>query len=424
MGRPYGREHRRRAIEIVQGTIAMQTSLTDKTVVLGVCGGIAAYKSAELLRRITQCGASVRVILTANAARFVGPLTFEALSGQPVCHSLFEAGGNTSIQHIEWAQTTDAVVIAPATANIIGKLAGGIADDALSTFMLAVTSHRLLCPSMNTHMYQNDAVQQNLITLRNRGYQIVEPGSGLMACGTTGPGRLPEPAEILDALLTALTEKDLFGKHILITAGPTREHIDPVRFISNPSSGKMGFAIAQAAAQRGATVSLISGPSELPDPYNVRVIRVTSAKEMADAVFSLFDQADAVIKTAAVSDYRPKIQSDHKIKKGSDDIALTLEKTTDILKELGKRKKDQVLVGFAAETQSLHAYARQKLLEKNLDFIVGNLVGEADAGFGAETNKVTLFYSNGASESLALMPKHTVAGIILDRMAEYLNQLV
>jgi phosphopantothenoylcysteine decarboxylase/phosphopantothenate--cysteine ligase len=407
----------------VQETIAMQTSLTGKTVVLGVCGGIAAYKSAELLRRITQCGALVRVILTANAARFVGPLTFEALSGQPVCQSLFEAGGNTSIQHIEWAQTADAVVIAPATANIIGKLAGGIADDALSTFMLAVTSHRLLCPSMNTHMYQNDAVQQNLITLRNRGYQIVEPGSGLMACGTTGPGRLPEPAEILDALLTALTEKDLFGKHILITAGPTREHIDPVRFISNPSSGKMGFAIAQAAAHRGATVSLISGPSELPDPYNVRVIRVMSAKEMADAVFSLFDQADAVIKTAAVSDYRPKIQSDHKIKKGSDDIALTLEKTTDILKELGKRKKDQILVGFAAETQSLHAYARQKLLEKNLDFIVGNLVGEADAGFGAETNKVTLFYSNGASESLALMPKHTVAGIILDRMAEYLNQL-
>jgi phosphopantothenoylcysteine decarboxylase/phosphopantothenate--cysteine ligase len=402
--------------------VAMLTSLTDKTVVLGVCGGIAAYKSVDLLRLITKCGATVRVILTENAEHFVGPLTFEALSGQPVGRNLFEKGGNTSIQHIEWAQTADAVVVAPATANIIGKLACGIADDALSTFLLAVTATRLLCPSMNANMYLNGAVQQNLDTLRNRGYQIVAPGSGLMACGTTGPGRLPEPAEILDALITTLTEKDLYGKHILITAGPTREFIDPVRFISNPSSGKMGFAIAKAAAQRGATVTLVSGPSELPDPYHVKVIRVLSAKEMADAVLGLFDQADAVIKTAAVSDYRPKVQSNHKIKKGSDELALTLERTQDILKELGARKKDQILVGFAAETQSLQTYATQKLLEKNLDIIVGNLIGEEDAGFGSETNKVTLFYSNGASESLALMPKHTVAGIILDRMAECLNQ--
>ena len=400
----------------------MLTSLTDKSVVLGVSGGIAAYKSVELLRLITQCGASVRVIMTKNAEQFVGPLTFEALSGQPVCRSLFESGGNTSIQHIEWAQTADAVVIAPATANIIGKLAGGIADDALSTFMLAVTAPRLICPSMNTQMYLNDAVQQNLLILKSRGYQIVEPGSGLMACGTTGPGRLPEPADILDALITSLTEKDLSGKNILISAGPTREYIDPVRFISNPSSGKMGFAIARAAAQRGADVTLVSGPSALPDPFNVRVIRVVSAKEMADAVFSFFDHADAVIKTAAVSDYRPKTTSDHKIKKGSDEIILTLEKTTDILKELGNRKKHQILVGFAAETQSLQDYAKQKMLEKNLDFIVGNIIGEEDAGFGTDTNKVILFYNSGASESLALMPKHTVADIILDRMAECLNQ--
>ena len=400
----------------------MLSSLTDKSVVLGVCGGIAAYKSVDLLRLITKCGASVRVILTENAGHFVGPMTFEALSGQPVCQNLFEKGGNTSIKHIEWAQTADAVVIAPATANIIGKLACGIADDALSTFMLAVTAPRLLCPSMNSNMYQNDAVQHNLNTLKNRGYQIVEPGSGLMACGTTGPGRLPEPVEILDALITSLTVKDLSGKHILITAGPTREHIDPVRYISNPSSGKMGFAIAKAAAQRGATVTLVSGPSELPDPCNVHVIRVVSAQEMTDAVFALFDQADAVIKTAAVSDYRPKVQSDHKIKKGSDELTLTLEKTQDILKELGKRKNDQVLVGFAAETQSLQTYAKQKLLEKHLDIIVGNLVGEKGSGFGSETNKVTLFYSSGASESLALMPKDTVAGIILNRVAECLNQ--
>jgi len=349
-------------------------------------------------------------------------MTFEALSGQPVCQSLFEKNGNTAIKHIEWAQTADAVIIAPATANIIGKLACGIADDALSTFMLAVTAPRLLCPSMNSNMYQNNAVQHNLNTLKNRGYQIVDPGSGLMACGTTGPGRLPEPVEILDALITSLTEKDLSGKHILITAGPTREHFDPVRYISNPSSGKMGFAIAKAAAQRGATVTLVSGPSELPDPCQVQVIRVVSAREMADAVLARFDQTDAVIKTAAVSDYRPKVQSDHKIKKGSEELTLTLEKTQDILKELGKRKNDQVLVGFAAETQELPTHARQKLLEKQLDIIVGNLVGEKGSGFGSETNKVTLFYSNGASESLALMPKDTVAGIILDRVAECLNQ--
>jgi phosphopantothenoylcysteine decarboxylase / phosphopantothenate---cysteine ligase len=400
----------------------MLSSLTDKSVVLGVCGGIAAYKCVDLLRLITKCGASVRVILTENAGLFVGPMTFEALSGQPVCQSLFEKGGNTSIKHIEWAQTADAVIIAPATANFIGKLACGIADDALSTFMLAVTAPRILCPSMNPNMYQNDAVQQNLNTLKSRGYQIVEPDSGLMACGTTGTGRLTEPLEILDALITSLTEKDLRGKHILITAGPTREHVDPVRYISNPSSGKMGFAIAKAAARRGATVTLVSGPSELPDPCHVDVIRVVSAQEMADAVFARFDQSDAVIKTAAVSDYRPKIQSDQKIKKGSDELTLTLEKTQDILKELGKRKNDQVLVGFAAETQMLPTYARQKLLEKHLDIIVGNLVGEKGSGFGSETNKVTLFYSNGASESLALMPKDTVAGIILDRVAECLNQ--
>ncbi len=400
----------------------MLSSLTDKSVVLGVCGGIAAYKSVDLLRLITKCGASVRVILTENAGHFVGPMTFEALSGQPVCLSLFEKNANTSIKHIEWAQTADAAVIAPATANIIGKLACGIADDALSTFMLAVTAPRLLCPSMNSNMYQNDAVQHNLGMLKSRGYQIVEPGSGLMACGTTGPGRLPEPVDILDALITALTEKDLFGRNILITAGPTREHLDPVRYISNPSSGKMGFAIATAAARRGAAVTLVSGPSVLPDPCHVHVIRVVSAKEMADAVFEHFDQADAVIKTAAVSDYRPKIQSDHKIKKGSDALNLLLEKTQDILKELGKRKNDQILVGFAAETQMLPAYARQKLLEKRLDIVVGNIVGAKGSGFGSETNKVTLFYSNGASESLALMPKETVAGIILDRVADCLNQ--
>lgn len=404
--------------------MAMTSSLTDKSIILGVCGGIAAYKCVDLLRLITKSGASARVILTKNAAHFVGPLTFEALSGQPVCQDMFERGGNTSIRHIEWAQAADAVVIAPATANIIGKLACGIADDTLSTLMLAVTAPRILCPSMNSTMFLSDAVQHNLHTLKQRGYRIAAPGSGLMACGTTGPGRLPEPPEILDVLVTALTEQSLSGRHLLITAGPTREYLDPVRFVSNPSSGKMGYAIAKAAAQRGANVTLVSGPSSLPDPWNVRVIRVVSAAEMADAVFSVFDEVDAVIKTAAVSDYRPGIRADHKIKKGSDELTVRFEKTRDILKELGRRKKDQILVGFAAETRELAAYARQKLQEKNLDMIVGNLIGEEGAGFGSETNRVTLFYSSGASESLALMPKEAVAGTILDRVTEYLNQRV
>jgi len=400
----------------------MSLVLMDKTIVLGVSAGIAAYKSVDLLRRMTKGGASVRVIMTENARQFVGPMTFEAISGQPVCLNLFERGANTSIRHIEWAQTADAVLIAPATANIIAKLACGIADDALSTFMLAVSAPRLICPSMNTGMYRNDAVTHNLSILKERGYHIVEPGTGQLACGTSGPGRLAEPEEILDELIHVLTDKTLNGRHILVTAGPTREYLDPVRFISNPSSGKMGYALAKAASQRGASVTLISGPSALPPPPHVDIIRVVSAREMADAVFANFDHADIVIKTAAVSDYRPKIQADHKMKKGADEINISLEKTVDILKKLGELKKDQILVGFAAETQDLHRYARQKLEEKHLDMIVGNLIGEKGSGFDAETNRVTLFYSNGAKESLAMMSKVAVANIILDRIAEIVNQ--
>ena len=391
----------------------MSLVLMDKTIVLGVSAGIAAYKSVDLLRRMTKGGASVRVIMTENARQFVGPMTFEAISGQPVCLNLFERGANTSIRHIEWAQTADAVLIAPATAHIIAKLACGIADDALSTFMLAVSAPRLICPSMNTGMYRNDAVTHNLSILKERGYHIVEPGTGQLACGTSGPGRLAEPEEILDELIHVLTDKTLNGRHILVTAGPTREYLDPVRFISNPSSGKMGYALAKAASQRGASVTLISGPSALPPPPHVDIIRVVSAREMADAVFANFDHADIVIKTAAVSDYRPKIQADHKMKKGADEINISLEKTVDILKKLGELKKDQILVGFAAETQDLHRYARQKLEEKHLDMIVGNLIGEKGSGFDAETNRVTLFYSNGAKESLAMMSKVAVANIRL-----------
>ena len=397
------------------------TVLRGKQIVLGVSGGIAAYKAVELLRLMKKEEADVRVILTANAQWFVGPGTFQALSGQPVCTNLFNGEGDASIRHIEWAESADAVVIAPATANIIGKLAGGIADDALSTFMLAVTSPVLLCPAMNTHMYENRAVQRNLDTLEADGYHITEPGAGQLACGTTGPGRLPEPAEILDRLRQVLTRKDLSNKRILVTAGPTQEAIDPVRFISNPSTGKMGYAIARAAEYRGATVVLVSGPTNLPDPANVTTIRVRSAREMADAVFDHLDGSDIIIKTAAVSDYRPREIAEQKIKKSADEMTLTLQKNIDILRELGQRKNGRILVGFAAETEELVQNASKKLVEKNLDIIVGNLIGVKGSGFGADTNKVTLFFRDGSRESLDTMEKEQVANTLLDRVVGQLT---
>ncbi|MCJ7618533.1 MAG: bifunctional phosphopantothenoylcysteine decarboxylase/phosphopantothenate--cysteine ligase CoaBC, partial [Desulfobacterales bacterium] len=295
----------------------MKYGIKNKNIILGVSGGIAAYKSVELLRLLKKNEANVRVIMTQNAKWFVGQLTFEALSENPVSDNLFSKGDtDASIKHIQWAQEADAVVIAPATANIIGKLAGGIADDALSTFLLAVTAPVLLCPSMNTNMYESHAVQRNLNTLKNDGLTIIEPAAGELACGTSGPGRMPEPEDILDRLVWRLATKDLLNKKILITAGPTQEHMDPVRFISNPSSGKMGYALARAAEYRGADVTLISGPTQLLDPVNVKVIRIKTAEEMGSAVFDQFKHTDIVIKAAAVSDYRPAEKAKQKIKKG------------------------------------------------------------------------------------------------------------
>jgi phosphopantothenoylcysteine decarboxylase/phosphopantothenate--cysteine ligase len=394
----------------------MHDSIKNKKVILAVCGGIAAYKSVEILRLLKKADAEVRVILTRNARWFIGALTFEALSGQPVFTDMFQEGGEASFRHIDWAREADGVIIAPATADMIGKLANGIADDPLSTFMLAVSSPVLICPSMNTHMYASRAVQRNLDTLRSDGYVVLEPGSGQLACGTSGPGRLPEPEEIFDRFLCCLSPKDLTGKTILVTAGPTVEPIDPVRFISNPSSGKMGFAIARAAEHRGAEVTLIAGPTHLVDPMNVNTIRVRTAKEMADSVFEQLKNADVIIKSAAVSDYRPKENESHKIKKGRDELVLRLKQNQDILKELGRKKKHQVLVGFAAETRDLKKNATQKLAEKNLDIIVGNLVGPSNSGFESDTNTVTLFYKDGTVESLPTMDKLEVAHILLDRI--------
>jgi phosphopantothenoylcysteine decarboxylase/phosphopantothenate--cysteine ligase len=394
----------------------MENAIKNKRVILAVCGGIAAYKSVEILRLLKKADAEVRVILTRNAQWFVGALTFEALSGQPVFKDMFQEDGEASFRHIDWAREADGVIIAPATANMIGKLANGIADDPLSTFMLAVTSPVLICPSMNIHMYASKAVQRNLDSLRSDGYVVLEPGTGQLACGTSGPGRLPEPEEIFDRFIACLSPKDLAGKKILVTAGPTIEPIDPVRFISNPSSGKMGFAVARAAEHRGADVTLISGPTHLVDPMNVTTIRVRTAEEMAHQVFQLMENADVIIKSAAVSDYRPKESKIHKIKKGKSEMVLRLQQNKDILRELGRKKKHQVLVGFAAETRALKKNATQKLAEKKLDIIAGNLVGSADSGFASDTNTVTLFFKDGTSESLPAMNKIELAHILLDRV--------
>ncbi len=396
----------------------MSIHLKNKKVVLGVCGGIAAYKSAELLRLLVKSGVSVQVVMTGNAARFVGPLTFEVLSRQKVCANLFDPHESAAVQHIQWAQDADAVIVAPATANVIGKLAHGIADDAMTTFMLAVTAPVMICPSMNANMYAAEPVQANLETLKRYGFDILEPEAGELACGTSGPGRLPEPAYILDRFTCLLTPKDLAGKRILITAGPTRETIDPVRFISNPSSGKMGYALARAAEMRGADVTLVTGPTALAPPFNLRIARVTSAADMAKAVLDRLDDTDIVVKSAAVADYRPASAAVHKIKKTPNEQTLTLERTQDILKTIGQRKSNQVLVGFAAETQDLDNNAAEKLKAKNLDMLVGNLIGAAGTGFETDTNQVTLYYKDGSMEALERMPKSDLAHIILDRVVK------
>lgn len=403
----------------------MGLPLQGKRLILGVSGGIAAYKSVELLRFLTAAEARVRVVMTRNARRFVGALTFQALCGRPVFDDLFEHGGSdqASIRHIEWAQEADAVVIAPATANVLGKLANGIADDALSTFMLAINAPVMLCPAMNSQMYLNAQVQRNIKRLQKDGYHVLPPDSGQLACGTTGPGRLPDPALIFNRFVGLLTPPDLRDRRVLVTAGPTWEPIDPVRFIANPSSGKMGYAIAQAAEQRGAETALISGPSPLPDPPGVTVVRVQTAAEMHGVVLELAKDSDIVIKAAAVSDYRTRESVAHKIKKSRDTLSLELVKNPDILRELGRQKQSQnkshqVLVGFAAETQSLHANAVAKLRAKNLDMIVGNIVGQPGSGFQSDTNQVTLFHSDGSQEALASMAKEAVAHALLDRIVQ------
>lgn len=399
----------------------MTVNLKNKNVVLGVSGGIAAYKSVELLRLLVKAGASVQVLMTECAGWFVGPLTFEVLSGRKVCTNLFDPHEAAGIQHIQWAEDADAVIVAPATANVIGKLANGIADDALTTFMLAVTSPAMLCPAMNTNMYANEVVQSNLDRLNGCGYTIIAPEAGALACGTTGPGRLPEPAYIFDRFLNMLNPKDLDGKKVLVTAGPTREFIDPVRFISNPSSGKMGYAIARAAEMRGGAVTLISGPTSVPEPFDVEFVPVTTASQMYDAVTQRADNYDMIIKCAAVADYKPINTATHKKKKSDGQETLVLERTQDILKSISRKRKNQVVVGFSAETQNLDTYAKAKLEAKQLDLIVGNLIGSQGSGFEVDTNQANLYFKDGSKETLDLMSKADLANHIIDRIVRVLK---
>jgi phosphopantothenoylcysteine decarboxylase/phosphopantothenate--cysteine ligase len=389
----------------------------DKRIIVGITGGIAAYKAAELVRLLVKAGAQVRVAMTANAARFVTPLTFEALSGHRVIRDMW-GQEETTIDHIAWGQESDLIIIAPATANIIAKMAHGIADDFLSTMVLAATAKILVCPSMNDRMLINPAVQDNLRILNERNFAVMVPGEGQLACRSEGPGRLPEPQEIVEHAWTLLSPQDLSGQKVLITAGPTIEPIDPVRYISNRSSGKMGFALAKAARRRGASVTLVSGPVSLMPPYGVTFIPVKTADEMRNAVMENRPGRDIVIKAAAVSDYRPKDSAQQKIKKGPDSLTLDLVKNPDILWELGNSKKQSpfVLVGFAAETEDLPANAEAKLKAKNLDMIVANDVSRNDAGFETDTNIVKIIFADGHVEDSPLMTKDEVADLVLDRI--------
>jgi phosphopantothenoylcysteine decarboxylase / phosphopantothenate---cysteine ligase len=390
--------------------------LKDRKIVLGVTGGIAAYKAAELVRELVRREAKVRVIMTDHACRFVAPLTFETLSGNPVAMDLFHMTGNFEIDHITLAEFAELIVIAPATANIIGKLASGIADDLLTTVALAATTPILLCPAMNAKMWTNAIVKENITRLVSRGYGVLEPGYGELACRTEGQGRLPDASEIVEEIETLFSQKDLRGEEILVTAGPTQEPFDPVRYITNYSSGKMGYALAVMAKRRGASVTLISGPTSLPAPHGVDFIPVKTAIEMRDAVLDRLGKSTVVIKAAAVADYRPAVRQATKIKKEAGPLTVHLERNPDIIAAIGKKKGHRIIVGFAMESDRLVENAREKLVKKGMDFIVANDLTEAGAGFGTDTNIIRILDREGGDETFPLMDKLEVAGVILDRV--------
>ncbi|SDC35879.1 phosphopantothenoylcysteine decarboxylase / phosphopantothenate--cysteine ligase [Priestia aryabhattai B8W22] len=402
--------------------------MKGKRILLCVSGGIAVYKAVALTSKLVQAGAEVKVMMTASAREFVTPLTFQALSRNPVYTDTFDEKDPSVIAHIDLADWPDLILVAPATANMIGKIANGLADDMISTTLLAATAPVWIAPAMNVHMYDHPAVKKNMSTLSSFGYSFVEPGEGYLACGYVGKGRLEEPETIVSLIGSYFskvsdTQKILEGINVLVTAGPTVERIDPVRFFTNRSTGKMGYALAEQAAKFGASVTLVTGPTNLEYPKGVQVVQIESAQQMLEAVMQRYHEADVVIKSAAVADYRPKHVFDQKMKKQPGEAVLELERTTDILRTLGERKEHQLLVGFAAETEQVDEYAQKKLASKNLDMIVANNVTTEGAGFGTDTNIVTLYKRSGESKELPILSKHDVAIEVLKEVKEMLEGL-
>ena len=396
--------------------------LSDKKIIVGISGGIAAYKACEIVRRLKKLGARVMVVMTKNAQKFVTPLTFETLSENEVVTEMFPEKKVVGVRHINLAQWADLILIAPATANLIGKIRAGIADDILTTVVISTKSPVMFAPSMNVNMWENNIFQGNIEYLKKLGYMFIEPETGDLACGT-GKGRLPEPETIVGQVVKFLTGKrDLEGRSILVTAGRTEEPLDPVRYLSNRSSGKMGYAIAEAARRRGAKVTLISGPSHLPAPGELNFVRVEQAREMYSAVRTRFGRAEVLIMAAAVSDFVPSVFSPAKTKKKEEEIHLKLKPGVDILKEMGKRKKKQILVGFSLETEDEIVNSRRKLAEKNLDLIVVNNPTIPGAGFEVDTNQVIIIHKKGKAEKLPLLSKREVAERVLDRVSFLLKK--
>ena len=391
--------------------------LKGKTVILGVTGSIAAYKAANLASMLKKQHADVQVIMTKNATQFINPITFESLTGNKCLVDTIDRNFQFQVEHVALAKRADLAIVAPATANIMAKLAHGLADDMLTTTLLACRCPKLIAPAMNTRMYENPVTQDNMDILRKYGFRIIEPAVGHLACGDTGAGKLPPETLLLECILDEIAmEKDMKGLHVLITAGPTMEAIDPVRFISNHSTGKMGYALARVCRRRGAEVTLVSGKTNLEAPYGVTLVPVTSAQDMFEAVSSRAKEQDLIIKAAAVADYRPVTVAENKIKKSPGDMSIALERTTDILAWLGEhRQEGQVLCGFAMETEHMVEHAKEKLTRKHVDMIAANNVKVAGAGFGTDTNVVTLITEDGAEE-LAKMSKEEVASRILDAL--------
>lgn len=400
--------------------------LEGKNIVLGVSGGVAVYKAVDVVSRLKKLGANVYVIMTKHSTEFVTPLTFQSLAQNYVVTDMFEDPKTWDVEHIALAKRADLFLVAPATANVIGKMANGIADDMLTTTVMATKAPVLIAPAMNTNMYENVIVQDNINKLTLLGYQFIESASGRLACGDVGAGKLASPETIVEAIVDYFNKSlkpILKGKKILITAGPTQEPIDPVRYITNHSSGKMGFALADRAKAMGAEVILVAGPTSLPTPKGVKRIDITTTDQMLEAVASNI-AVDAIVKAAAPSDYRPEVYLDRKMKKGSEELSLQLVKNPDILKSIGPMITNQVLVGFAAETNDLDTYAKKKLAEKNLDFIVANDVSAEGAGFKKDTNIVTIYEANGEKYSYECMKKEALAEIILTKLSSYLNEKI